>query len=154
MLSCLSYLGVLAIPNRAVLSGWVLLSLMLLPATKMAASTESLPDWSVNPAAYQYSMQVVARLHFNGVPVNDPGTMIGAFSGATVRGTATAVVINGNAFFYMTVYSNSAFGDTLKFRAYYPATDRVYGTTAVTIFLATKTLGSVFTPFVVNIDPG
>lgn len=143
-------------PNFRIVShtvSWILLTLTLLKSSVTYASTESQPVWSINPSDYQYSMQVIARLEYNGIPVNGSGTLIGVFSGSVLRGFASPVSISGNNYFFITVYSNSVSGETLKFRAYYPPDDRVYGTSATTTFLATQTMGSVALPFIVNINP-
>ncbi|MCE2789550.1 MAG: hypothetical protein LW630_06510, partial [Saprospiraceae bacterium] len=106
---------------------WTLLLLMLIQIPALYASAQSQPDWSINPSDYQYSMQVIARLEYDGSPVNGSGTLIGVFSGTELRGFASPVSIHGNSYFYITVYSNSVSGETLRFRAYYPLNDRVYG---------------------------
>ncbi len=132
---------------------WGFFFWIFLHSTGLKASSASLPAWSVNPSEFQFSMQVIARLNYSGMPVAHQDARIGVFTGNSLRGVGTPLTINGTDYFFITVYSNSVSGEILNFRAYYPPDDQVYGTNTSTTFLFTKVLGSVANPFVVNIDP-
>ena len=132
----------------------ILVICMLFLVSKVSAtSLSSAPNWTVTPANFQYSMQMIVRLQYQGVFSNTPGSVMGVFSGNELRGTATAINISGSLYYFVTVYSNMPFGEVLRVKAYYSPNDLVYATTLTPTFLAGSTLGSISTPLLANIDP-
>lgn len=129
--------------------------LCTLSFTAEAASAElaPLPNWNINPANFQFRMDMVIRVQYQGVPSNDAGSVIGVFVGSELRGVATPINIGSDLFFFTTIYSNTYTGETLRFRAYYAPEDQVYGSPDTLIFTNYAIIGTISNPFWINIDP-
>lgn len=111
------------------------------------------PNWSVNPDDYEFSMNMVIRVSNQGVANNAPNNKIGVFVGNQVRGVAVPTLINGSAYYFITIYSNVYFGENLNFRVYYAPDDTVYPVLETETFVHNKSIGSAQTPFWIDIDP-
>jgi gliding motility-associated-like protein len=127
-----------------------LLLLLLFFATQKLTFAAA-PTWSVNPASYQYSMTVTAVANVNCVELTNPSNRVGAFVGATCRGTVlTSTVINGRYIASMVVYSNVASGETITFKIYNSVNDSVYDAVATAAFQDNAAFGVTTSPFVIN----
>lgn len=78
------------------------------------------PDWVLNPADFQHSMNLIGELIINSETSTDDFDMIGAFVGTELRGLGTVDYIQGLDAYqvYMNVYSNQTSGETLTFRVW------------------------------------
>ena len=87
------------------------------------------PDWSVNPAAYQYSMNLIGVILFDDDESTDTNDKIGAFVDGECRGVASPSLfpVTGRYTFGMTIYSNATSGETISFKAWDASADQVYG---------------------------
>lgn len=76
------------------------------------------PDWIVNPDDFELSMSIVGKIKIDGTLSSDPYDIVAAFSDEEVRGSARLVYNEPyqEYFAFLTVYSNSSFGDTIDFR--------------------------------------
>ena len=85
------------------------------------------PDWDVNPADFEFSMNVVGRIQIDGIFSADEFDMIGAFENSDVRGSAhlTLDVNRQEYFVFLTLYSNEAFGEEISFRIWDASQGRV-----------------------------
>lgn len=108
------------------------------------------PNWQVNPALYQYSASVVARVSLDNVYAVSPVIKVAAFKGETVRGVASETVIGGQGYFFLTVYSNSAL-DTLSLKVYLSSTDLIYTSVQTVNFQPDAIVGTVSNPLIINI---
>lgn len=111
------------------------------------------PNWTINPDDYEFNMNMVIRVKYNGVPSDVMGNVVGAFVGNELRGVATPIIISGNAFFFLTIYANIYTGETVHFRAYYAPDDAVYSTAETVVFTHNKSIGIAEDPYFINIDP-
>ncbi|MCK6690476.1 MAG: hypothetical protein L6Q97_00065 [Thermoanaerobaculia bacterium] len=148
----LPYLIFLQTYTRLLLAScWLLL---LAPATAGAdPALWSPPNWTLNPADYQFNMNMVIRIRYNAVPSNDANNVLGVFVGPELRGVATPTNFGGQMYYFVTVYANQYTGEMLRFRAYYAADDKVYATQVSVPFLHHGSTGSIFLPFWVDINP-
>lgn len=68
------------------------------------------PDWSVNPADFEFNMNGTIRVKTaNNIFLNEANTMIGVFVGGETRGVVNAddiIFIGDEAYFPVTMYSN------------------------------------------------
>ncbi len=126
------------------------------------------PDWSVNPADFEYSMQVYAKLRINNLFSSDPEDMIAAFSGGKCVGVAHVQYEQRNDMWYafLIVYSNETVTDNLVFKIWDASTGTVYlGDAGRTIgFTNNTTIGSPVSPAIfdagnlvyqnIDIEPG
>ena len=110
-------------------------------------------NWSINPDDFEFNMSVVARVKFNGIANNNTGNIAGVFVGNQLRGVATPVMIAGDAYYFITAYSNLYTGETLHFRMYYAPNDAVYPTAEQVTFIHNSTVGTIGSPFFLDIDP-
>ncbi len=108
------------------------------------------PNWQVNPALYQYSASVVARVSLDNVYAVSPVIKVAAFKGETVRGVASETVIGGQGYFFLTVYSNSVL-DTLSLKVYLSSTDLIYTSVQTVNFQPDAIVGTVSNPLIINI---
>ncbi|MES2689955.1 MAG: cadherin repeat domain-containing protein, partial [Bacteroidota bacterium] len=107
------------------------------------------PSWSVNPAAFAYSMTVTAVAEINCTELTSPSNRIGAFVGSDCRGTAlTSTVVNGRYIASMVVYSNVPSGETITFKIYNVANDSVYDAKTTAAFQDNAAFGVSSSPFV------
>ena len=85
------------------------------------------PNWSVNPASYQYQMTVVGKTRFNCNYLEQSNVLVGAFVNNVCRGVdSTRVLVSGQYYVYLTVYSNVLSGEKVEFRVYMPGKDSIY----------------------------
>ncbi|MFN7832568.1 MAG: SdrD B-like domain-containing protein, partial [Bacteroidota bacterium] len=111
------------------------------------------PSWNINPSAFQFNMNLVVRVKYNGAFSNATNNMVGVFVGKQLRGVATPVNVGGQQYYFVTAYSNQFTGETLKFKVYYAADDIAYPVAETATFMSNQTYGTLASPFVLNIDP-
>lgn len=96
---------------------------LTLSAKISSAESSAPPNWSINPDDFEFNMSLIVRVNFSGAPSNNASNMVGVFVGNTLRGFATPITILGDAYFYITAYSDEYTGETLNFRVYYAPND-------------------------------
>lgn len=132
-----------------ILNKWLpLLCLLWLPAQTAFGQL-----WPVNPSGYQFSMNVVAQMRVGGQPNHTPGNTIAAFHYGAVRGSGTPLLLGGQAYYFLTLYSNGYIGDSLGFRAFLLVGNQLYESSDTIIFAHQKVLGDLTNPFPINFGP-
>jgi hypothetical protein len=111
------------------------------------------PSWNINSAAFQFNMNLIVRVKYNGTFSNATNNIVGVFVGKRLRGVATPVSVSGQQYYFVTAYSNLFTGETLKFKVYYAADDTAYPVAETATFMSNQTYGTLSSPFVLNIDP-
>lgn len=110
------------------------------------------PDWSVHPPDYQYTMTITARVNFSDnyyfVGEDDK---LGAFMDGEERGVAEVILVDGEPYYFLTVYSSTGGDITLKlysseFRNIYTIPSRIP-------FQANGSLGTPDVPQILNAAP-
>jgi hypothetical protein len=107
------------------------------------------PEWSVNPSQYEHSMTIVAQLEIDDVISNDPEDMLAAFVGNQLRGCAKLEPIMGRSYAaFMTIYSNRADGETVRFQVWDDDACKLYNNTVELpyTFAADSYIGSPTAP--------
>ncbi|QXD16276.1 hypothetical protein GQ464_004795 [Rhodocaloribacter litoris] len=90
---------------------------LLLPAVLLAPGlAHAQPDWSPD-GTYGQSMTVVAVVHFDGVPSDDPADLLAGFAGGVSRGVASPLLVGGTYVFFLNLGGDMT-GEALTFRAY------------------------------------
>lgn len=87
------------------------------------------PEWSVNPADYEYTMNIYGQLHIDGVPTKDKNDIVAAFRGNECVGVAQPVYKSRyDAYFVlMNVYGNASDANTpLKYKVYDASTGQTF----------------------------
>lgn len=108
--------------------------------------------WVVNASQFQYGMTAVAKIRINGVPDNLLNNHLALFWHGQIRGYATPVKINGQAFYFLNIYSNVYKNDTLHFRAFLGADQKVYESTTTILFKQQLILGSIAAPLIIDLS--
>ena len=118
-------------------------------------STAIPPDWTVNPADYEFNMTGIIRvMKANNIFLNEANTMIGVFVDGETRGVVNSgdiIFLGDEAYFPVTMYSNEQEGDTLDFKVYVGSLDSVFTAAGTAIFNRVLTLGTPAEPFILNI---
>ena len=98
------------------------------PLTLHVTVTGQVPDWAVNPNAFEHSMNVIGRLEIQGVPVTDTDDVVAAFIGDECRGVAHPTYMEryDSYFVTMDIYGNTEDKEKIVFRAYDASTGTLY----------------------------
>ena len=91
--------------------------------------TGQVPDWSVNPGDYEFSMNVIGRVEVQDVPMDDADDLVAAFIGEECRGVTHPTYIERYDSYFATINIYAASGDAGKqvtFRAYDASTGTLY----------------------------
>jgi hypothetical protein len=110
--------------------------------------------WSVATAACQFNMTMVAQIQVNGVPDHLLNNHIAVYSRGQIRGYATPVQISGQAFYFLSLCSDAYKGDTLYFRAFRGADNKVYESVDTVVFKHHLALGRISNPFPIRFAQG
>ena len=106
------------------------------------------PNWSVNPADYQYNGSVTSSVSVDGLSIG-AGDQIGAFVGDELRGVGDAAFFppTGSHIFLTMIFSNQATGESLNFKLYDAETDQIVDLDESLPFASDMTEGNGFSPF-------
>ncbi|MEZ4979361.1 MAG: LamG-like jellyroll fold domain-containing protein [Chitinophagales bacterium] len=107
------------------------------------------PNWTVDPAAFQYSMNVVGYLQIEGVVSTDNEDILAAFVNNEVRGAAHLQYISSldRYLVFLDVYSNLSSGENLSFKIWDASTGSEYiDVVPSLVFAANQTIGSLNAP--------
>jgi len=136
--------------TRARICGFIPVFTLLCGATHLPAGP---PDWTVNPAAYEFNGSVTSAVYRDLLDGGTDGDILGAFAGEECRGVVDAKQTpGGNYVFLITVFSNQASGDSLRFRYYDSVMDVVCSIEEKVEFIPDMTIGSSFSPMEMHID--
>ncbi len=114
------------------------------------------PQWSVNAADFELSMNMVGQLQVDGIVTDDADDVLGAFVGDMCVGLASPVYYPRYDGYYvhLTVFGNEEeLSEPVTFRMWDASTGDIYtkvATTAEMAFISNKLTGSMGTPFVWN----
>jgi hypothetical protein len=108
------------------------------------------PTWSVNPVNYQFNANVTALLSINDTVSASSSDMLAAFVGNEVRGVTSPLQVGGNYYYFLTVFSNIAQGETLTFQCYKSNADAVGSVDEILLFVSNNIVGNPDTPFELN----
>ena len=86
------------------------------------------PDWIVDPADFEFSMNLIGILDINGVISSDALDLVSAFVGDEVRGV---VELEYNEaydlhFVFLSIYSNDPFGESIDLKVWDASTGIIY----------------------------
>ena len=103
--------------------------------------------WTVDPAAFEYSMTLVGMFSDTGANITQAGQELGVFAGNELRGAAQAIFIEPLQahLFFLTVYANSS-GEPLHFKLFDSATGQVTELAEQIYFAANLHQGEIQAP--------
>lgn len=105
------------------------------------------PVWEPDPAGFEGSMSVTARLLRDGEPVAEAGALVGAFVDGRVRGSAEVQDVGAyGPLAFLSVYGDGAEAGTVAFRVYLPSADRTFDVETTLPLTVGASLGSVSAP--------
>lgn len=98
------------------------------PLTISVKVTGKVPEWSVNPKDFEFSMNVIGRVEVKSVPMDDEDDIIAAFIGEECRGIAHPVYKEryDGSYITMDIYGNDDRGKEVTFRAFDASTGTLY----------------------------
>ncbi len=108
-------------------------------------------DWTLDPNDFQYSMNIIGQIKIDNVLAEDLKDKVGVFYNDELRGVAQVIYdANYGYLVYLTVYSNTASGETLNFNIWDSSEDKILVATlngnVTTEFVLNQVLGSNSTP--------
>ncbi len=107
--------------------------------------------WTVNPADFTNQMYISAKANEACVDLANVNNYVAAFVGTQCRGVAqTSIVAGTNYLGNLTVNSNAASGEKVKFQIYNSTTNQVLNVLDSIVFSQNTTLGNPLTPFTLN----
>lgn len=105
--------------------------------------------WTVNPADFTNQMYITAKANVACVDLVNANNYVAAFVGTQCRGIVqTSVVAGTNYLGNLTVNSNVASGEKVKFQIYNSATNQIINVLDSIVFSQNTTLGNPLMPFV------
>ncbi|GMU86840.1 MAG: hypothetical protein AMXMBFR48_20810 [Ignavibacteriales bacterium] len=111
------------------------------------------PQWSVNPALYQYSMNITARLYVDTTQSSDVYDRISVYAGTDLRGAASVTRLNNTNEYrvFLTVYSNQESGEQLSFRVWDASSCTEYGQILEQFsFASNNVIGNIANPVLIT----
>ena len=104
-------------------------------------------NWEVNPANYEFSMNIVGQVIVEGAMSDNENSTLGAFVEDNCVGVASPIYHNGNyTLFYITVYSASFSGSQISFK-FKDSGDNITDISNSVLFLNDKIIGTDIDPF-------
>ncbi|MBI5215130.1 MAG: T9SS type A sorting domain-containing protein [Ignavibacteriae bacterium] len=104
------------------------------------------PTWSVNPSAFQFSMNMTVRVTSRGSSVSGTNHILAGFSGNDVRGVTQSVSVGDGYLFFLTLYANTE-GEDISFRLYDAATQEILPVFENVNFLPNAVVGEPANPY-------
>ena len=113
------------------------------------------PVWTVDAAAFEGSMSVTAAVRSGAAEVAEAGTLVGAFVGGQLRGSASVVPAGtAGARAFLTVYGDTGEAASVTFRVYRPGAARVFAVTETAALAVGGSAGTVAAPVALTLTPG
>ena len=97
-------------------------------------------------------MTVVAQIRINGVPNNLLNNYLSVYFQGQIRCYATPIKINGQALYFLNLYSNTYKDESLDIEAFIGSNGKVYEATAPVIFKHHKALGNILQPLQIDLE--
>lgn len=107
--------------------------------------------WTVNPADYNYSMQVTCKLNQTCVDLNNATNAVAAFVGGQCRGVAYSnVAVGSDLLALLIIHSNTIAGEEVILQVYNDANSSVFEGIDTVTFNNGDQIGGLSTPFLVT----
>jgi len=113
------------------------------------------PAWTVDPAAFEYTMSLTAELFVDGIASTDANDFVAAYVNGQVRGVGQNMPVGGGAFrVSMLLYSNDALGEVVTFQVWDDDQCTLYQETSLAVsFLADTGQGTLEAPVTLEAPP-
>jgi len=110
------------------------------------------PDWQLDIARYEYTMSLTAALMFNKTAMSDTALIVAAFSEGSCRGLAKLKYVPELSQYiaFLMIYAGDAAGDTIQFRVYDPAVNKVREVSESVVFSNDAIMGNMSDPTILN----
>jgi hypothetical protein len=108
------------------------------------------PNWSVNPANFELTMNVTARVSLFDLPLSGTSTLA-VFVGDELRGFADAQLIGNQQVYFLTVYANQN-GEELRFKLWHDDSSTLLEAKNTLLFNALNPAGTLESPFKVSLS--
>ena len=129
---------------------WTKISMLIILVSSLFAT----PNWSVNPADFQYNGSVTSKVKIDGDYVGSADDLLAAFVDGELRGVINGLAqppfLGGGFAFYLMIFSNSPSGENITFKYYDAALDVIYDLDENLEFVSDMTLGTASDPYLFN----
>lgn len=113
-----------------------------------ASLSATSPSWTVNPFAFQYQMTLSSKVSIRCNDLNNSTVLVGAFVNGECRGVDTNhILISGDYYTFITVYSHTQIGEKVVFKLYDPSSDIVYDAIDTVDFENNKNIPNSMYPY-------
>ena len=126
-----------------------MIALVVSPRVAGAAA----PDWTVNPAQFEFSATVTAQVELDGIVMGGEGDLLAAFVGDELRGVVAPIQVLETWMYFLTAYANED-GEVLQFRVYVADQDSVVDLEEAVLFRISGVLGDPQEPLRLRATPG
>ena len=124
------------------------------PLVVKVNSTSKAPDWNVNPADYEYTMNINGQLKVGGIQSQDENDIVAAFRGDRCVGVASPIYFDRYDAYYvlMNVYGDNADSkQPLTYKVFDASTGNIHPVVTVSdsnaeTFIADKVVGTMASP--------
>ena len=127
-------------------------TILLLPF--FAIIFAEVPEWSVNPADYQFNGSVTSKVYIDDLEVGSTSDLVAAFVNGEVRGVVNGLALppflGGGYSFNVMIFSNQAGGETVSFKYYDAINDVVIDLSETLVFSSDMVVGNATAPFELN----
>ncbi len=135
--------------RRSKIHQYLLCCIAILLCNTAVAQTTA---WAVNPANFLNNMSIIAQVQLDGMEENNSGNVLAAFVGNEVRGIASPTIMDGKAYYFLTVYSNAVQGETVGFQVLLSGSGTAHQALETIPFLKNAQKGNYPNGFKVNIS--
>jgi Concanavalin A-like lectin/glucanases superfamily/FG-GAP repeat/Bacterial Ig-like domain len=120
--------------------------------TKSTTSFPEIPEWEIDVHAYEFSMGLTAAIEFDGNELRDSSLILAAFSDYTCKGITRIKYISALDKYmgFLTIHSNSAKNDSIYFKIYQPADDKMREVEGKILFEDEAHLGEINNPLILK----
>lgn len=113
------------------------------------------PSWQAPPASnYSYSATMTAIITLDGENALHPDDRVAVFEDGQIAGLGTSLLLMGNNYHFITVYSNIPTGDTLDIFVYSADSNKVYKAFSTLPFQHLGNWGDFVNPFEIVVFSG
>ena len=113
------------------------------------AKTDSIPQWTVDPGLYEFSMNVTAEVRSDNVNRTGISQQLAAYVDDQLRGVASPALFNGKWVYFLSIFSNQS-GEQIEFKFYDAAAHKIYPVNEKLVFASNAIYGSPNAPYQLN----
>jgi len=128
----------------------IYLAIILTVAVSLYSEEQrEIPDWQFDYHDYEFSANLICNVMVNYEPEPGEQNILGAFVEDECRGTASPIMIYGQAYYFLSIYANEV-GEEISLCFYLSDEDVILNITENLVFVPDEISGSVMDPIIYN----